>query len=255
MDKASIFSKTAKGISALSDRKFALSREQHRLLGMVDGHSTSAELSEKSGYAQELAEQIFSHLLVEGMVKLLSAPSELNGETMISVTELDPEEGVRAWAEAQRVARGLHDEGFFAHKIRPMQERGGRPAILSVEDDPIIGSLLIVLLGREGFDVRHVSDGKSMYSALEEAVPDLVMLDVMLPDTSGFELLEWIRKQPKLANLPVIMLTAKVGEEDVMHGLRAGADGYIFKPFRPGPLLQCIRSVLKIKRREHAGPT
>jgi DNA-binding response OmpR family regulator len=120
------------------------------------------------------------------------------------------------------------------------------PNILSVEDDPLVARLLTVLLGREGFGVTHVADGKATLHALEENPPDLVLLDVMLPDTTGFEILEWIRKHPGLSGLPAIMLTAQVGEEDVQRGLRAGADGYIFKPFKPEPLLECIRRVLKI---------
>lgn len=248
MDKSSVFSKTAKGIAALGERKATLSREHARLLGMVDGHSTLAVLSEKSALGLELGEQAFSLLLAEGLVRQLSVSPDAIGasdEAMISVTELDPEEGVREWAAAQRAARGLQEQGFYTHTVRPL---GGRlpPRILSVEDDPLIAQLLKVLLEREGFLVRHAADGATACRMLEEDVPDLVMLDVMLPDTTGFRILEWLRKQPKFANLPAIMVTAQVGEEDVMHGMRAGADGYIFKPFTPAPLLQCIRSVLKL---------
>lgn len=250
MDKTSIFSKTAKGITVLGERRSALSREQLRILSMVDGHSTLAEMTEGSGFDQEIVEQVFSDLLAEGLVKQVITSSLLNGvqapdEMMISVTELDPEEGVRAWAEAQRGMRGLQDQGFYSSSVRPLAGKLP-PRILSVEDDPIMAQLLKVLLQREGFLVRHAADGATAHKMLEEDIPDLVLLDVMLPDTSGFRILEWIRKQPKMANLPAIMLTAKVSEEDVMHGMRAGADGYIFKPFTPEPLLQCIRNVLKL---------
>jgi CheY-like chemotaxis protein len=226
---------------------------------MVDGRSNLIDLAEKTGLGQEHAEQILSRLLAEGLVKEIAASLERNeveasGQVSISVTELDPEEGVRAWAEAQRGARGLHDHGFYAHAVRPLAG-GAPPRILSVEDDPLMARLLMVLLQREGFLVRHAADGAAAYRMLAEETPDLVILDVMLPDTTGFKLLEWIRKQPQFTDLPAIMLTAQVGEEDVMHGLRAGADGYIFKPFTPEPLLQCIYSVLKLQRREFAGPT
>ncbi|MDO8893217.1 MAG: response regulator [Sulfurimicrobium sp.] len=251
MDESPIFSKTARGVATLGDKKLALPREHYRLLGLVDGRSSLSELAEKSALSQEFVENVFSRLLAEGLVKQLLVSADMKGAAVsddmtISVTELDPEEGVRAWAEAQRGARALHDQGFYAHKVRPVQGVIGRPSILSVEDDPLLAQLLALLLTREGFDVRHAADGKAMFRTLDDTVPDLVLLDVMLPDTSGFQLLEWIRKQPQLADLPVIMLTAQIGEEDVMHGLRAGADGYIFKPFSPEPLLQGIRSVLKL---------
>jgi len=251
MDNTSILSKTAKGLAALGEKKPPLSRDHYRLLGMVDGRTNLAELADKSGFSQDLATQIASRLLADGLVNRVSAASQLNDfkasdDTTISVVELDPEEGVRAWAEAQRGAKGLNDDGFYAHKVRPLQGERKRPSILSVEDDPLLARMLTLLLTSEGFEVRHAADSKSMLSALNQSIPDLVILDVMLPDTSGFQILEWIRKEPKLADLPVIMLTAKVGEEDVMRGLRAGADGYIFKPFTPEPLLQCIRSVLKL---------
>lgn len=251
MDNASILSKTAKGLAALSEKTPDLSREQYRLLGMVDGRTNLAELTKKASFSQKLAEQIASRLLAKRLVNEVPVSSQLNDfqaadAPIISVVELDPEESVRAWAEAQRGAKGLHDEGFYAHKIRPMQVERQQPRILSVEDDPLMARMLTLLLTNEGFKVRHAADGRSMLSALNQSIPDLVILDVMLPDISGFKILEWIRSQPRLANLPTIMLTAQVGEEDVMRGLRAGADGYIFKPFSPEPLLQCIRSILKL---------
>lgn len=250
MGNGSVFSKTAKGIAELGDRDLGLPRDHYRLLGVVDGRSNVSELSEKTGVSEAQAEAALNKLVSEGLVNRISGgtdqelPVAPNGSA-IFVAELSPEEGVRAWAEAQRGARALHDQGFFAHTVRPL-EGGIPPKILSVEDDPLLANLLTVLLQREGFLVRSAADGATAYRFLEEETPDLVILDVMLPDASGFQLLEWIRKHPQLTNLPAIMLTALVGEEDVMRGLRAGADGYIFKPFKPEPLLQCIRSVLKL---------
>lgn len=249
MSKTSVFSKTAKGIMELRERKLGLPRQAYHLLSIVDGRSTQSELVEKYGLGEESTEQVFSYLLSKKLVNPIFTTSELDvveafDEAGISVAELDPEEGARLWAEAQRGAKILHEQGFFSPKIHPLQAERGRPSILYVEDDPLLAHFLTVLLTHEGFDVRHAVDGKAMFSAMKEAVPDLVLLDVMLPDTSGFQLLEWIRKQPQLVNLPAIMLTSQVSNEDVMRGMRAGADGYIFKSSKIDPLLQCIRSVL-----------
>src|SRR5207249_7025713 len=99
------------------------------------------------------------------------------------------------------------------------------------------------VLQQEGFAVRHAPDGKEALAALSSQMPDLAILDLMLPDTTGFALLDWIRHQSSRVDLPVVILTARVGEDDVMQGLRGGADGYIFKPFQIKPFLQCLRSV------------
>jgi DNA-binding response OmpR family regulator len=109
-----------------------------------------------------------------------------------------------------------------------------------------MGKLLSTLLIRGGFAVRVVPDGQTAYQYLEREAPDMVLLDAMLPDTTGFEILEWIRRHPILAELPVIMITAQIAEEDIKRGLAAGADGYICKPFKPEPLLHCIRDILKL---------
>ncbi len=250
MDPTAIISKTAKGIAELGSRGLGLTRDHYRLLGQVDGKATTARVAESAGLSMAEAEPMIARLQADGLIQLLTGAADRdlafypNGAA-ISVTELDPEEGVRAWAEAQRGVQELRGNGFYAGTVRPMQG-GNKPNILSVEDDPLVARLLGVLLSREGYAVRHAADGKAAFRELEENPPDLAILDIMLPDTTGFEILEWIRHRPNLAALPVIMVTAQMGEEDVLRGLRAGADGYIFKPFRPEPLLKCIRSVLKI---------
>lgn len=250
MDQTAIFSKTAKGVAELTNRASGLSRDHYRLLGQFDGKSILSEVAERAGMKPAEVGPLLSRLQSDGLIQFLSSAADQdlafypNGSA-ISVTELDPEEGVRAWAEAQRGVQALQGSGYYAGTVRPMLG-GHKPNILSVEDDPLVARLLAVLLTREGYLVRHAEDGKAAFRELEENPPDLVILDIMLPDTTGFAILEWIRRQPALASLPVIMVTAQIGEEDVMRGLRAGADGYIFKPFRPDPLLQCIRSVLKI---------
>lgn len=250
MDQSALYSKTAKGIAELGARHLDLPRGHYRLLSQVDGKSGVVQLADRCGLGLVAAEQICERLLSEGLVHVVSSAADQdwalypNGSA-ISVEELEPEEGVRAWAEARRGVSALQSHGYFASTMRPMKG-DARPSILSVEDDPLIARLLGVLLSRAGYEFRHAADGAAAFAAMEEKAPDLVLLDVMLPDTTGFAILEWIRKHAKLGNLPVVMVTAQVGEEDVMHGLKAGADGYIFKPFRPEPLLGCIRSILGI---------
>ncbi len=100
-----------------------------------------------------------------------------------------------------------------------------------------------ILLGR-GFEVRTARDGKSALRSLEQQLPDLVLLDIMMPEMDGIEVLDRIRANPQSASLPVILVTAKREDEDVLAGYKYGADHYITKPFTARQLLHGIGLVL-----------
>jgi len=117
--------------------------------------------------------------------------------------------------------------------------------ILMVEDDPAIASLVRFRLEREGFIVRHASDGEQALKEFDNPeVPDLVMMDVMLPYRNGYELLGDLRARPALASVPVLMLTSRGREQDVVKGLSGGANDYVLKPFRPAELLARVHKLL-----------
>ncbi|MGE4271389.1 MAG: response regulator [Desulfitobacterium sp.] len=117
--------------------------------------------------------------------------------------------------------------------------------ILVVDDDELIQELLKFNLEKEGYQVLMASDGSEALSVVEEKVPDLVILDIMLPGMSGLEVCNQLRRVPKLADLPVIMLTAKGEEIDKVLGLEIGADDYLTKPFSPRELVARIRARLR----------
>lgn len=117
--------------------------------------------------------------------------------------------------------------------------------ILLVEDDPGIAGLVRFRLEREGYQVRHAADGEQAVKELENpVVPDLILMDVMLPYRNGYELLAEIRARPALAQVPVLMLTSRGREQDVVKGLDGGASDYMVKPFRPAELLARVRKLL-----------
>lgn len=121
-----------------------------------------------------------------------------------------------------------------------------KPAILVVEDDPDIAKLIIFRLKREGFEVRLASDGEQAQREFSvSAPPALVLLDVMLPYRNGFELLADMRGRKGWESLPVLMLTSRGKEQDVVKGLRTGANDYLTKPFRPAELIARIRKLLR----------
>lgn len=117
--------------------------------------------------------------------------------------------------------------------------------ILMAEDEPHIARLIQFKLEREGFDVTWAKDGGEALSAVMEVIPDLVLLDVMMPVMDGFDVLKKIRENSSTAGIPVIMLTAKGQTEDVEKGFDLGTDDYIIKPFRPAELVARVKSKLK----------
>ena len=117
-------------------------------------------------------------------------------------------------------------------------------AVLLVEDDERISEPLIRVLRGENFDVEHVASGRDAIAAVAAKRPDLVLLDLTLPDLDGLDVCRTIRLDH--ADLPIIMLTARSEEVDVIVGLNAGADDYIAKPFRLAELVARIRARLRL---------
>ena len=114
--------------------------------------------------------------------------------------------------------------------------------VLVVDDEPIVREVVVRYLAREGHSTLEAGDGHSARGLIEQAAPDLVVLDVMLPGADGLELCRWIRGR---SELPVIMLTARGEEADRIVGLELGADDYVTKPFSPRELAARVRSVLR----------
>jgi DNA-binding response OmpR family regulator len=126
--------------------------------------------------------------------------------------------------------------------------------LLMIEDDARLARMVSEYLGQSGFVMSHVGDGQSGLSAVQASSPDLVILDLMLPDMDGLEVCRRIRSLPgALASIPVLMLTAKGDPMDRIIGLEIGADDYLPKPFEPRELLARIRAVLR-RRVEGAAP-
>ena len=127
------------------------------------------------------------------------------------------------------------------------------PRILVVEDDDALGTLLRYNLEREGYEVALAVDGEDALIQSDEALPDLVVLDWMLPKVSGIEVCRRLRQRPQSRNVPIIMLTARGHEEDRVRGLETGADDYVTKPFSPRELVARVGAVLRRVRPALAG--
>ncbi len=124
------------------------------------------------------------------------------------------------------------------------------PRLFVIEDDPDICEILAYNLKQEDFDVEVFQDGKKGLEAILNHPPDLVLLDLMLPGKSGMEIVRTVRKEEHTANLPIIMITARSEEMDILHGLEQGADDYITKPFRPKEVIARVKALLRRHLRE-----
>ncbi|MCU0522409.1 MAG: response regulator transcription factor [Anaerolineae bacterium] len=116
------------------------------------------------------------------------------------------------------------------------------PLVLVVDDEPRIIRFVRINLEMEGFRVIEAADGVEAVSQVREKMPDIVLLDVMMPEMDGFETLRMVRE---ISSVPIIMLTVRSSEEDKVRGLDLGADDYITKPFSPRELISRVRAVLR----------
>ncbi len=122
--------------------------------------------------------------------------------------------------------------------------------ILAIEDEEDILEVIEYNLDREGFEVITSTNGEDGFQKIRDEHPDLILLDLMLPDRDGLEICRDIRDDDELKQIPVIMVTAKDTESEVVLGLGVGADDYVTKPFNPQELLARVKAVLRRRRLE-----
>jgi len=163
-----------------------------------------------------------------------------------------PERMAKARQEAAAGRPELARTGFYvAMAKRPpnalVPRNGSRHSVFVVEDDPHLLKLVGEVLSGEGFLTRFARNRNEINAEFnKQPLPDLVLLDVSLPDTDGFAILERMRNNQKLAKMPVVMMTGKSDVTDIAKGLSLGADGYVTKPFKISGLVSAVKTVLGI---------
>ena len=125
------------------------------------------------------------------------------------------------------------------------------PRVLVVEDEPAIAELIAINFRHNGYQTVSAADGASAQREVDAVLPDVILLDWMLPGESGLSLLKRWRSNPRTVKVPIIMLTARGDEMDRVAGLDYGADDYIAKPFSPRELLARVRAVLRTPSQLH----
>lgn len=127
--------------------------------------------------------------------------------------------------------------------------------IYCVEDEASIRELVVYTLHATGYEAQGFADGKAFWTALEQELPELILLDIMLPGEDGLQILKRIRTNSRTADLPVIMVTAKGTEFDKVIGLDSGADDYIAKPFGMMELVSRVKALLRRTQKTSAAAT
>lgn len=130
-----------------------------------------------------------------------------------------------------------------------LKEQRHNPVVICVDDDEHVTYLVDFLLERNGYTVIKASDGREFLELLELGLPsDLILLDIMLPYIDGFKLITKIRNNPIWKKIPILILSGCENEKDIVHGLTAGANDYITKPFQPMELITRIHKLLDAAR-------
>jgi CheY-like chemotaxis protein len=249
MQDFEVYGLTEQGKNELRSGATTLSPAQIELLIRIDGILTVAQI--KAGlpgmplatFTTSFDSLLGLHLL--SAVRVDPFAEQFEFQVPLSKTALS-----RAEAEADAGAASLRKAGYYvsiARKRGPLRTLA-RDEVLTaevVEDEPMLAKFIQSYLAFEGFDVRLAGNRAEVVAEIRKSpTPDLILLDVMLPDADGFDILLRLREHPVLKNVPVIMLTGKATREAVIKGLAGGADGYVTKPFEADALMRAIRTVV-----------
>jgi len=254
IDTQDIFIPSSKGEDELKGGSTRLSSVALELLVLFDGKLNLGEVITRSGHDYTQTRAVVESLARDGYLETSRGMLDVNidfsyffGSAPAAPTAAAV---AGAGAEADSGAQRLTLDGYYvsiARRAADKKRAANAPpiSVLVVEDEPDMQRMLRFLLTEAGFTTRLAGNRDEIVVALRTVPsPDVVLLDVMLPDANGFDILAKLKQHPALKAIPVIMLTAKATREDVLRGLAGGADGYITKPFDPDILIAGVKAVL-----------
>ena len=236
-----VYMLTAKGNAELTGANSSLTVDDLKLLILVDGIANVEQIVQRiggqatvGGVAQQLASLARSGHLADPDASVAIDVKDFFKNIDSTVERLQQKGFV------VRIAKRLPAKSKLAERKQK--------TVLLVEDDPQLAKIVHMYLQMEDFAVRIAAKREDINKALREPPkPDLVLLDVQLPDTDGFQILEKMRAHPLVKDVPIIMATAKATRESVLQGLRLGCDGYVTKPYDVAVLMSTIKTVLGLK--------
>ncbi len=259
-DLLDIYAPTKNGTSELMGASTQISAAALQLMVLFDGKLAIAEVARlaKGISTKELQETVLT-LLKRGYIELKQPGKDVNLDfkgffSSTPASPVSPAMLEKAGANVDAAADSLRQNGYYVNIARRAEQKkspasGARYSVLVIEDNVELQKVLKFLLQFEDFNPRAASSRDEVVAALRTLPsPDVILLDVNLPDTNGFDILIRIRQHPLLKSIPVIMLTAQSTRQDVLRGLAGGADGYITKPFENEILMTGIRAVLGVEQ-------
>ena len=255
---SAVYQLTAAGKQAASAKEgeSKIPLEYRRLLGLIE---VGGHVDVIRGRLRRFPDRLIEEWLKELVdLKMIESGSEdeledftFTGQRVPLLPPLSDEDSKRL-AKATVIAGAtlLRSGSFLADErianLPPLAKAPADTVVLLVEDDPDQMALAELRLTMAGYQVRSVDRAKELSRFLrEQARPDLLLLDVMLPDGNGFDILAQLRSRPEFATLPVVLLTVKAELVHIRNGLALGADGYITKPYSKNQLAEVIKRVLK----------
>jgi CheY-like chemotaxis protein len=249
-----VYGLTSRGEAEIRGSKTNLPALALELLVRTDGRTPVHELqSSMSGVPSQRVAETLARLLRDDLIQYSQAQNDglclddINGIARTAVRAHPA--GRSTQREATAGVNSLKQDGFYVRiarrpDARPTLPQDRAPTLLVIEDEPHLAKFLSHFMRFEGFDVRVASDRNEIVQQLRTPpCPDLVLLDVMLPDVNGFDVLTRIRQHAVLSDIPVLMLTSIATRESVIKGLVCGADGYVTRPFQVNVLVQAIQTI------------
>ena len=279
MDLSFIYRRSARGNQAVADANFPMSAGFKRFLAKFDG---KANLNDLRAFFPHLDDQDTREWAAElirlGCIESADAPSPVDPVKLAPFavpSDVRPDTGaqkLQAWAmdtaafaafdpkameqttrmatiEAKSMTAALGRDGAFIDTSMHEAPQARRSfSILVVEDEPSQAAVLKRLMEREGHTARLAANRAQILEALNQLpLPELILLDVELPDTNGFHVLEKVRAHAVLKSIPVVMVTGRAAQEDVAKGVMLGANGYVTKPYRPPVLIGAVNRALGLE--------
>jgi two-component system, OmpR family, response regulator len=254
-----VFALTVAGEKQLKDSDTSLSRLELELLVLVNGSSNVAQICARTAgtpateIAAALGALLSKQMIATAVERAAPAADDIGvgdflktGAFYVPAAGPTPEHE----REANEGASYLQSHGYYVRIAQraPVERKpaaGARLKAAIIEDEAHLAKLLRAFFSIEGYDTVVAANRAEIVEMLRKPpAPDLVLLDIMLPDTDGFEILGKLRQHPAFSRTAIVLVTAKATREAVLRGLAGGADGYITKPFEMDVLMKAVRAVL-----------
>jgi CheY-like chemotaxis protein len=248
-----VYAITDRGANQLKGGATTLTAHELEVLVLVDGRRSGSAIASLAKAADSSQVEAVLRKLVAGGFIRIAEPTPNEGfdyffSSASSASEPSGEAMRRAAQEAAIGAAALRQNGYYvsiARRAKGATQAARKLTVLVIEDEPLVAKFMKVVVETEGHVVRMAGNREAIVAQLRQApLPDIVILDLMLPDTTGFDVLQRMKSHPALADVPVVIVTGQATRESVVNGLAFGADGYFTKPFEIDVLLRGMKAVL-----------